>query len=88
MSPPWQEIFPSAQTPGAPVEQSPPVPGMLSSAVPLQSLSRSSQVSPTAIWLGTHTGAAPTHCMTPAAQTPSMPLSHIMPLSGKLSSVS
>ena len=84
--PPWHFIVPGAHTPGRPVAQAAPPPGLFSSTVPSQSLSMLSQVSAEGARLGLQVSTAPWHVTVPFEHWPSSPLVQAPPPPGLPSS--
>src|SRR5687768_7813173 len=75
-------VVPAAQMPCRPVLQFAPPPGLFSSAVPSQSLSRPSHVSLLGLLVGLHCSEPPEHAVMPAAHTPGEPVLHGTPPPG------
>ena len=67
-------VAPAAHTPGFPVLQATPPPGLPSSATPLQSSSRPLQVSALGGWFCTQRRPPLAHAVVPAAQAPRLPV--------------
>src|SRR5262245_43667222 len=74
MAPPEQLVVPAAQTPGLPVLQDWPPPGLPSSVEPLQLLSSPSHISVPGCWFWLQTMAPPEQAVVPAAQMPNLPV--------------
>src|SRR5439155_978974 len=82
IAPPMHAVVPAAQTPGRPVLHEAPPPGLPSSVLPLQLLSRPSQTSGLGATLRLQITAPAVHAVVPAAQTPSWPVLHAAPPPG------
>ncbi len=75
MLPFWHAVMPAAHTPGLPVLQFCPPPGLPSSTCPLQLLSRPSHVSAEGGSTSLQTIDPLVHAVMPAEQTPALPVS-------------
>ncbi len=82
MVPLLQAVVPAAQTPGLPVLQVRPPPGLPLSTTPSQSLSRPSQISADGCTFWLQTIPPLLQAVVPAAQTPSLPVLQAWPPPG------